>query len=100
MNKENRKLWKLKVVVKPKLECDKVGVANFELGDGEAITFKEHQGNKTAFSVTVSSDWSEVQDRAEFLMKAFLGVFGLESKRSFTFGVGIAHPIQTGPTEK
>lgn len=100
MNKEKGKLWKLKAVVEPKLECDKVGVTNFELGDGEAITFRDHQGNKTAFSVTVSSDWPDVQRRAKFLMKAFLGVFGLESKRSFTFVVGVAHPIQTEPDEK
>jgi hypothetical protein len=93
MNEENRKLWELKAAVKPKLECDKVGVANFELGEGEIITFREHRENETTFSVVVRAGSLEVQDRAEFLMKAFVAIFSLESRRQFTFKVGAAHPM-------
>jgi len=96
MNKAKRELrglFEVQTIVEPRFECDKIGITTLELGDGEAITIQEHLEDKTELCVTVNSDDTKVNTRVQFLMKAFLAPFELDSKRSFSVETGVAHLI-------
>jgi len=101
MQKNRKQLWKVEVVVEPQVEWEKIeskiGISRFEIGGSEAITFEKQLENKTQFSVTVSCNDREVQDRAEFLMKAFLGLLRLGSHRRFGFKLGVARSAKAKP---
>lgn len=101
MANSREQLWKVEAVVEPQVEWentkDKIGIASFKIGGDEAITFEKQLENKTQFSVTVSCNDREAHDRAEFLIKAFLGLLGLESHRRFGFKLGVARSAKAKP---
>ena len=101
MTNGQEELWKVEAIVDPQVEWekikDKIGIADFRIGEDELITFEKQLENKTRFSVTVVSDDREAHNRAEFLMKAFLGLLGLESHRRFNFKLGVAHSAKAKP---
>jgi len=100
MNKPQRGLWEVQATTAPRLECDKIGITTLELGDGELIAFREHLEDKTKFCVIVNSDWTKVNTKAEFLMKAFLAPLELEYKRSFVITTGVAYLIGAKDMDK
>lgn len=101
MTNGQEELWKVEAIVEPKVEWEriknKIGIGDFRIGEDELITFEKQLENKTQFSVMVLSDDSEIHGRAEFLMKAFLGLLGLESHRRFDFKLGVARSAKTKP---
>lgn len=102
MKKRQKGLWNISAWVEPRLECDKIGITSFELGAGEVVIFKGHVEveDKTKFCVTVNSDSTKVNDRAKFILKAFLAPLELEYKRSFAVTMGVAHLIKARGTDK
>ena len=92
MTHSAKQVDEIKVLVTPKLECEKAGITNFKFGDGEAITFKGHHENenKTDFLVTASSERG-LLNRAKFLMESFLGLLEVGSRGFYTItpaGIG------------
>ncbi|PIP49083.1 MAG: hypothetical protein COX14_01185 [Chloroflexi bacterium CG23_combo_of_CG06-09_8_20_14_all_45_10] len=102
MTNGQEELWKVEAIVEPQVEYEKIknkiGIADFRIGEDELVTFEKQLENKTQLSVTVlCNDRRKVHDRAEFLTKAFLGLLGLESHCRFNFELGVAHSAKAKP---
>jgi hypothetical protein len=96
MANSQKQLWKVKATVEPKIEWEKIGIESFKISADECVAFVKQLENQTQLYVTAFSNDSEVHNRAEFLMKAFLGLLGLESHRHFDFKLGVAHGVPQG----
>jgi hypothetical protein len=89
MMRDAKQLGQIRVLVAPKMECEKVGITNFKFGMGEGIAFKGHHEdkNKTEFLVTASAEGGRLLNRAKFLIESFLGLLELGSRGSYSFEI-------------
>ena len=94
---DSQQSWKVDAIIEPKVDWDKIGIDSFKISTDECIAFEEQLEDKTKVSITVVSDDSEVHNRAKFLLKAFIGLLGLESHRRFACKLGVAHRTKVKP---
>jgi len=95
-----QELWKVEVVVEPKLEWEKLGFDTFKVGPDASIVFEKQLENKTQFSVTLVSDDARLESGVKLLMKALLAPIELEVKRNYIIQIAHARPLQPKPTKE
>lgn len=101
MTTSQKQLWKVRAVVKPIVECERIGVTTFKFGENEEITFEgQLEDGKTEFSIKVISDSNEVDTRGEFYLKSLLALLELETPGFYSIGMREAKLVKTKPVAK
>lgn len=101
MTTSQKQLWKVRAVVKPIVECERMGITTFKFGENEEVTFEgQLEDRKTEFSIKVISDSNEVDSRGEFYLKSLLALLELETRGSYSIGMREAKPVKTKPIAK
>lgn len=101
MTISQKQLWKVRAIVEPTVEWDRIGITAFKIGKNEEITFEgQLEDGKTEFSMKVISDSNEVHTRGEFYLKSLLALLELETRGSYSVGMREAQPVKTKLTAK